>query len=174
MMFMMPIPPTSREMAAMPPRKVVRMPVIEEAVESRSCWFEHGKIFLADRHVVAQAHDIGDLRVCLRNGCGAGGLDIDRIHRCAGAPDDAVAGSGERNDDLVVGTPQRRTTFRLQDTDDREGLAVDADRLPGQVGGLPKSVVARSAPMTATRAWVLTCWSLKKAPSVTCSLRMEK
>ena len=38
MMFMIPIPPTSREMPPIPPRKRVRTPVIEVAVARMSAW----------------------------------------------------------------------------------------------------------------------------------------
>jgi hypothetical protein len=38
MMFMMPIPPTSSEMAAMPPRKMVSTLVMVLAVSRKSCW----------------------------------------------------------------------------------------------------------------------------------------
>ncbi len=38
MMFMIPIPPTSSEMPAMPPRKMVSTPVIVVAVARKFCW----------------------------------------------------------------------------------------------------------------------------------------
>ncbi len=38
MIFMMPMPPTSSEMAAMPPRKMVKTPVMVSAVFRKSCW----------------------------------------------------------------------------------------------------------------------------------------
>jgi len=42
-MFIIPMPPTNKDMAAIPPRKMVNTPVIVLAISRKSCWVSRVK-----------------------------------------------------------------------------------------------------------------------------------
>ena len=55
-MFIIPIPPTSKEMAAIPESRVVNVPAVEVAVAKISCW-----------DIIEKSAAVGSLNLCLVN-----------------------------------------------------------------------------------------------------------
>ena len=150
MMFMIPIPPTTSEIEAIPARSTVSRPVIEPTVVSSWAWSNTLKsaVSVGPRpwRALSVGRDLGLDRVHL---VGRGDADADRADRVA--RDEVIADRVERHEDLVVLVERSGATLRLEDADHPERDPADRDVGPdGARRPSPRSV-AVVAPSTATR-----------------------
>ena len=127
MMFMIPMPPTTSEIEAIPPSSSVSVALIDDAAASSWVWLKTLKSAVSvGGEVVAVAQQRRD------RGLGRGHLvrvgDADTpIVRTRVAADEVLLHDADRDEDLVVGVLEAGAALGLEDADDLERQAADRD-----------------------------------------------
>ena len=129
MMFMMPMPPTTREMPAIEPSSSVMILEMEFDRVGDFLLVEDVEVVVAaGGQAMALAQQAGDLLLGDFHAVGAGDLDVDGAQVFVAG--DALHGGGVGNDDavvLVLAAHARALAF--EQADDDEGNVVDAHGL---------------------------------------------
>ena len=119
MMFMIPMPPTTSEIEAMPPSSSVSVPLIDEAASSSWVW---SKIEKSSSSVAARSCRSRSSAVisALAASISASDATLTPIVRTLSPPTKYFCTVADRDEDLVVGVLEAGAALRLEDADDRE------------------------------------------------------
>ena len=124
MMFMIPMPPTTSEIEAMPPSSRVSVALIEDAASSSWVW---SKTLKSSSSAAARSWRSRSSAVSVGLGrghlVGLGDADPDRADRVAA--DEVLLHDPDRHHDLVVGILEAAAALGLEDADDLERDAAD-------------------------------------------------
>ena len=113
-MFMIPMPPTTSEIEAIPPSSSVSVPLIDDAAASSWVW---SKMLKSSSSVAASSWRWRRSAVIsrVRGGHVGRGRDADADRPHAVAADEVLLHGRDRHDDLVVGVLEPRAALGLQD-----------------------------------------------------------
>ena len=119
MMFMIPMPPTISEIEAMPPRRSVSVPLIDEAASSSCVWSKMSKSSSSVAARSCRSRSSAVIRALVVS------MSADASHADADRPDAVAAdkvllGGGDGHEDLVVRILEARPALGLEDADDGE------------------------------------------------------
>ena len=129
MMFMIPIPPTSRLTAAMPASRKPKVCVVCWKVDSTSAWLRIWKSFSPPVRILCWRRSTRSISIIARFMCWM----LSTWHGDGAQPvgaHDAIARGLQRDEDLLVGVLKPLRALLAQDADDVERDAADLDFLP--------------------------------------------
>ena len=126
MMFMIPMPPTTSEIEAIPPSSRVSVALIDDAAASSWVWLKTLKSAVSvGGQVVPVAEQGRDRGAGGGHLVGIGDRDADRADGVAA--DEVLLDDADRDEDLVVGILEPGPALGLEDADHPERQAADRD-----------------------------------------------
>ena len=145
MMFMIPMPPTTSEIEAIPPSRSVRVALIEEAASSSWVWSKTLKSSSSRRRPARGDRAAARSARRWSRSIWSAWRDADADRPDGVAADEVLLHDADRHHDLVVGILEPGAALGLQDADDPERDAADRDHRP-DVGRAEPEVVGRGRP----------------------------
>ena len=165
-MFMIPMPPTTSEIEAMPAEQQRQGPADRgRGLEQLGLVEDVEVVVVGRRQLVAVAQERGQLGLGRVHLVGLGDADADRADVVAA--DEVLLHGPDRHHDLVVGVLEARAALRLEDADDLERDAADRDRRAEVARPSRPRSSAVVVPRTATRRSWSTLTSVRNEPCQT-------